>query len=566
MRTKLLLIITILAAFLRFHDLGKIPDSLNWDEIAIGYNAYSILKIAKDEYGTFLPLSFRSFDDYKSPLYIYLTVPSLVLFGRSEFAIRLPSALLGSLTIPLIYYLTIALLRPIKPSEHEPAYWLNKIKNIAIIATFLLAITPWHIHFSRVAYEANIGLYFTVLGFILLDRWFQTNRLPVLLLSALSLVAALYSYANMRLLIPLLLFPILVLHLHLLSTRKKQVIITTIFGLIATLPLLVQLYQGQGLARYQATSLASREGIFTQQQQRATQEVQNNRPLIAQTIFNYRLPLAREMLQSYLSHFRFDFLFLQDKPNRYNLAGVGLLYLWYLPLIVVGACAIAHFSQEINARTLFIWLLAAPIPAALTWDTPHAIRVQFLLVPLVMLSATGLWVILKTLQAIDLTNYRQRNLFTWIFPKVGLLSMVGIIIFSITSHWFNYQTHFNQEFAKAWLYGREQMVQKVIELQPQFHTIKVSLSLDWAYLWFLWYGQLDPQQYLNNGGTKGGAFDFSQNKIDNIQFQNFDYTKESQNNTGILFVGTPKDFPPNFIPSFVIENSEGQKFIYIVRS
>ena len=52
----------ILAIFLRFTQLGQIPLGLNKDETAIGYNAYSILKTGRDEYGNYMPLYFKSFN------------------------------------------------------------------------------------------------------------------------------------------------------------------------------------------------------------------------------------------------------------------------------------------------------------------------------------------------------------------------------------------------------------------------------------------------------------------------------------------------------------------------
>ena len=98
-----LVLIIVLAAFLRFYQLGVNPPGLNWDETAHGYNAYSILKTGRDEYGYFMPLSFRSFDDYKPPLYTYLVVPSVAIFGLNSFAVRFPSALLGVLAVLFTY-------------------------------------------------------------------------------------------------------------------------------------------------------------------------------------------------------------------------------------------------------------------------------------------------------------------------------------------------------------------------------------------------------------------------------------------------------------------------------
>ena len=85
----------ILSAFLRLWHLGSIPSSLYSDEVDQGYNAYSLLKTGKDEHGKFLPVSLRSFGDWKPPLPTYLMIPSIMIFGLNEFAVRFPSAILG---------------------------------------------------------------------------------------------------------------------------------------------------------------------------------------------------------------------------------------------------------------------------------------------------------------------------------------------------------------------------------------------------------------------------------------------------------------------------------------
>src|SRR5579872_100475 len=145
----LLILIVLLAGFLRFYKLGQIPPSLDWDETAHGYNAYSLLKTGRDEYGYFLPLSIRSFDDYKPPLYTYMVVPSVAVFGLDDFAVRFPSAALGTLAV-LFTYLMV--------------YELFKRKDLALTSALFLAISPWHIQFSRVAFETNTAILWTVMG------------------------------------------------------------------------------------------------------------------------------------------------------------------------------------------------------------------------------------------------------------------------------------------------------------------------------------------------------------------------------------------------------------------
>ncbi|MFZ5845558.1 MAG: glycosyl transferase, partial [Patescibacteria group bacterium] len=97
----ILTLILIIAATLRLYRLSVIPPGVNRDEASIGYTAYSLLKTGRDEYGRFLPLSFQSFGDWKLPLYIYTTTLFVKIFGLSELAVRLPSAIAGILTVLL---------------------------------------------------------------------------------------------------------------------------------------------------------------------------------------------------------------------------------------------------------------------------------------------------------------------------------------------------------------------------------------------------------------------------------------------------------------------------------
>ena len=163
MRKYILVIIFVLAAFLRLYKLGAVPPALYWDEASLGYNAYSILKTGFDEHHNFMPLTnFAAYGDYKPPLYIYATVPSIAVFGLNEFAVRFPSAFFGFLTVVLVYFLTKKLFL------NGPFLKIKKVEiDVPIIATFLLAISPWHLQFSKAAFEANLGLFFSTLGIYL---------------------------------------------------------------------------------------------------------------------------------------------------------------------------------------------------------------------------------------------------------------------------------------------------------------------------------------------------------------------------------------------------------------
>jgi len=133
----------------RLYKISQIPPSLYWDEASIGYNAYSILKTGRDEWGEFLPLHFRAFGEFKLPVYIYSVVPWVKLLGLNVWAVRLPAVLYSLGVIILVYVL---------------AGKIAGRKWVGFLAAFILTLSPWFFIFSRTGYEATAGLFFFLLG------------------------------------------------------------------------------------------------------------------------------------------------------------------------------------------------------------------------------------------------------------------------------------------------------------------------------------------------------------------------------------------------------------------
>src|SRR3989304_6475119 len=127
MRKYILGAILLFGFFLRFIAIDKIPAGFTPDEASFGYDAYSILNTGKDQWGHTLPLVFESFGDYKSPLYVYITIPSVLVFGLNKFSVRLPNAIIGTLAIYAVYLLVIEIFH----NKEEKSKVLNQ-KSLAI--------------------------------------------------------------------------------------------------------------------------------------------------------------------------------------------------------------------------------------------------------------------------------------------------------------------------------------------------------------------------------------------------------------------------------------------------
>ena len=86
MKRLIFFLIILVSALLRIYQIGSIPPSLTWDETAWGYNAYVLGIDGRDEFGKYLPLQYiESFGDFKPPLYAYLTIIPVKIFGLTEF-------------------------------------------------------------------------------------------------------------------------------------------------------------------------------------------------------------------------------------------------------------------------------------------------------------------------------------------------------------------------------------------------------------------------------------------------------------------------------------------------
>ncbi len=100
-------VVVFIAVVLRFYQLDKIPPGLIIDEASEGYNAFSLLKTGKDRYGQSYPILFRSFGSFQAPLYTYLTIIPVYLFGNSIFSIHFISAISGLVLITVTFVLLL---------------------------------------------------------------------------------------------------------------------------------------------------------------------------------------------------------------------------------------------------------------------------------------------------------------------------------------------------------------------------------------------------------------------------------------------------------------------------
>ena len=589
-----LFIIIVIASVLRLWKLGDVPISPNWDEVALGYNAYSILETGRDEYGEFLPIILRSFDDYKPALYAYLVIPFIKLFGLTVFAVRFPSAIFGILTVLASFFLVKEFLLINKKNSSQPSFWQANEVNasrisskdwrfwglrhltdpqndyvLPLLSSFLLAISPWHIQFSRIAFEANVGLAFNVFAtvFFLLGL----RRPWLLLLSALSMGINLYVYQSEKVFMPLLLLTLVIIFRKtLFLLPKKYIIMAGVLGLFISLPIIHYTFTNrEALSRAQDVSILANTTPFLEDNVQRLVRDKEKQDYLGLILDNRRVTYLKTVTASYLSHFDLNWLFIKGDIARHHAPSMGLLYLWELPFLMIGIYRLlfGSFPKKIK-MFLFSWFLIAPIPASVTSDVPHAVRTLNFLPTFQIFIAIGIVASITTISNIKYPAFAKASAGRQI-SNVCIKYIIFSVIFSFLI--FNFSYYINQYFVQQnyfhsqyWQYGYKEIVEYLMPIHNKYNKIIVSNKqpLDQSYIFFLFYSKYDPARYLAEGGTKSGVLKETGNKFSNFEFRKFSYYTEKGDN--MLLVGSSNDFTEIFKTIKRVDYPNGEVAIRVV--
>jgi 4-amino-4-deoxy-L-arabinose transferase-like glycosyltransferase len=458
---QVLLLVTCLGLFLRIYALGENPVALNQDEAVNGYDAYALGMTLRDHHGNFLPVMMESFGDWASPLLTYVTVPFVRILGLSEFSTRLPAALLGVGSIPLIYVL---------------AYQLFAERWLALLSAFLLAIMPWSITLSRFAIPPSAITFFLLLFLIsfcsLINKLqnystsvsHKINNGIALSTIATSITAALltYSYPTQKVFVPLFLLGGVIVFLG----RSHRIRGFYIFGsyLLMVLPLYLP-------------SLLDPEKY-----NKRFQEVSILKPgqnVVLGFIFRYTSNFLPDNIFG-----RGDRILIQRVPHFGNVYDF-LSILFYLGCLV---CLWAIWQRESfvhlkrsSAMLLGLWLVLFPIPSSLTKDYYHTLRGLHGFPLVVLMIVLGVWIIH---QEIKHKQIRQCLIGILLFLCFANTISFGMLYFTAYPALSKIGFQFGIKPAMSYMIAHEQDYKKVV----------VDTGINQPYIYVLFYTQFDPRR------------------------------------------------------------------------
>lgn len=466
----LFLLLIVVSASLRLIDSTNIPPGLYQDESAIGYNAYSILTIGKDEYGNKYPLYFKSFNDYKLPVYIYLTTVSIKLFGLNEFAVRFPSMMAGIIAVVILFFFI--------------RYLTNNF-SLSFLAALVLALNPTHIFFSRAAFEVNLALTFALAGSYFFVLGATQKKVLSLLFSVICFCLCLYSYNVTRLLAPLILITLIFLYWKQLRNipLKYQISVCGLFFLLI-IPFLLSFFSSSGVFSAKSTLLTSTDILAKDLEFRS---YLLSLPHIYTALFyNQYIYMLFAYLQNLANIISGTFFFVNGTAEQNQGVGnVGYFYLSDLPFFIFGL--ITYFrAKEKPFRIFFIWLILSIMVLALSKEVPQATRGYFIILPTVCFTALGIFSFLKYL-----SSYRNILLR---YALVGIFLL--FTLYTVQYYFLSYYFRFPALYADAWRKEDKELSLYLKINQTKYHTILIDRSADFVYTTYLFYAQYPPEAFI----------------------------------------------------------------------
>lgn len=471
-----LFLIFLVALLLRLYLLGSYPPGFHIDEVKIGWNGLSILKTGQDDWGKAFPMYYNSFGDFRPTGYFYTVIPSLIIFGQNEFAVRFPSALFGALTVFALYFLV----KEITAGE--------KGRKIALLSSFILAFSPWDVSLSRATSEGIIGMFFSILGLLFFIKLVRQKKLKYLFLSLPLLILPYFYYHTPRLLTPILMLIVWIYYWKPWQrgyTPDRWIAIGVILVSLTTV--------GFSLNK-EARGRFSQVSIFNDLNIRHNLDLfpfeEGHSDVLMARIFHNKLVLwTQEGINQYTQYFspRFFLVPFEAKPARYDSLGIGVLSYVELFLLLAGLVAIIRGKYSLLPLLL---LLAAPIPAALTTeDSPNQMRALYMIPFVVITCAVGL------------------EYLTSVLPKrkfvLGGIICVLLLNFLFFEHMYFIHNPQRPPIPGDRNVGAKEAALNILLLQPQYDKIIVTNIPDSLYPWFAYFTGADPKEFNEIAKNRG---------------------------------------------------------------
>lgn len=467
-------IIICFSLFFRLYKLTSNPPALFSDEIDAGYQAFIFNRCGTDYFGNRNPIHFHSLSDWRTSLYIYSIALTQKIVGFNELSVRLPSVIYGvlfSLVLSLIIYEIF----------HRPF--------LSLLTMAFATISPWQIHYSRSAFEVSGMLFFLALGIYFWIKYTTGFKLRHLIICLFAFISTAYFYSTAKFFIILLLPLFIIIWPEILKKiRLKHFIVTALFALLLSLPLLIDTVKGRAGYRFSYINIFSDPTVSKNVDYSRFQDAVHNygqkiglQPSLFTKILHNKVTLWSSMfIRNYLSAFSTGFLLTKGDSNlRQGFSGKGYLLYPDIFFLLFGLFYIIKSGNK-TLKFFLLALLLSPVPFALTRDSssPHATRLILMSPSLIILTVSGLYYFFL--------HVKHKKIYAFIIFIAYLLCFIDFIHF--------YFYHYPEISARSWHAGMKSAVISALG-QTQYPRIFFSSNPESFVPFFLFYSRYQPENF-----------------------------------------------------------------------
>lgn len=467
-----LIIVFLIALLVRLYGLGQIPVGFHIDEVKAGWNALSILKTGKDDWGNPFPLYYNSFGDYRPTGYFYAIIPSLLIFGQNEFAVRFPAAFFGSLTVIILYFITLKL--------------SSGNKKLSLLSSIFLAFSPWHISLSRASSEGIVALFLSLTGLYFLLLSLNSIRKLTLILSFLFFALSCFFYHVPKLLNPLIVLSVIAYAKGFKNSLSKKTLAIFFISICLVTVLLSINKEAQG--RFSQVSIFSDLSIKFETDKLPFEEGTDH--VLTARIFHNKLVLwGMRFINEYTQYFSSKFLLvpLEAKPIRYATVGMGVVSYVEFLAIILGLIAI--IKGKFTSLPIILLAISA-FPAALTTeDAPNLHRSLYMIPFFSIIASYG---------AFYLFQFKIR----FIKALPYLASILLLLNFSYFFHMYFIHNPQRAPIPTSRNIGAKELAIKIGQLEKNYQKVLVTDTPDSIYPWYAFFTNKDPQTFNLAAGEK----------------------------------------------------------------
>jgi 4-amino-4-deoxy-L-arabinose transferase-like glycosyltransferase len=522
---KYLIGILVIASAFRIVALNNHMPALYGDEISIAYNAYSVLTTGKDEFGKWLPIQFESWGDQKNPVYIYVVAIFQIVFGLSEWSVRLPSACAGVIAVFYVYKMVEILCALSKKFSSDES------NRIGLIAALLLSLSPWHVHVSRGGYEANLALTFGLVGTYYALKFFNTKTTKSLAISISMFVLAMYTYYTTKMFIPMFIVVLIIYGKQYFSDTKQYIRLiakAAVVFVVCCIPIIYLAFFSQGQARFQTINIFSQPSIEGRVVTARTMYAQY--PLLAKLAENKFTYYTRDFLEYYFDNFSGQFWYVAgDSSLRYGMGNHGMFYLVELPFLLIGIIALYKKDKRMWGF-LIAWIVLAPLPTALVGKAYGLRSLAMLPIPMIF-SAIGVVYILNAI------NSKKIRL------AVSAFSICAYVV--AVSNWGIRYAYLYPVYGQYWYDSmQKEAIMYAKSQEANFDHIIISRWYGKTEMYYAFYDKIRPSEYQRNSQNKVKIADTEMIQFGKYYFGDIDANGKEFDQLNIpgktLILGSPK--------------------------